>query len=100
MEKPEAIGLASIVVVADGVISADLGAEKALLSMQDGVYYGLNPVGADIWELIAEPRLVREIRDSIVARYDVEPARCEQDVIKILGELSRSGLIEVRGVEP
>jgi hypothetical protein len=97
--KPGAIGLASIVVVTDGVISADLGHEKALLSMHDGVYYGLNPVGADIWELISEARRVQEIRDAIVARYDVDPERCERDVLNVLAEFLRSGLIEVRSVD-
>jgi hypothetical protein len=87
-----------MVVAADHVISADLGAEKALLSMRDGVYYGLNTVGAAIWELISEARPVWEIRDSIVARFDVDPERCERDVLKVLAELKRSGLIEVGGV--
>ncbi len=99
MGHPQAIELRSIVVAAADVVAADLGREKALLSMADGVYYGLNPVGAMIWDLVQEPRSVEELRDAVVARYEVEPARCEKDVLAVLAKLSGWGLVEVRAAE-
>jgi Coenzyme PQQ synthesis protein D (PqqD) len=96
MGDPQPIGLRSVVVAAADVVSADLGREKALLSMTDGVYYGLNPVGAMIWDLVQQPRSVEELRDAVLARYRVEPDQCEKDVLAVLGKLSDWGLLEVR----
>ena len=75
--------------------SADLGDEAAILNLKDGVYYGLDSVGARIWKLIQTPRAVREVRDTILAEYDVESDRCERDLIALLEELAQRQLIEV-----
>jgi hypothetical protein len=95
MRDSEALSPASVVVAAPDVVSANLGNEKALLSMADGVYYGLNPVGAAIWDLLQEPRTVEQLRDAIAARYSVELERCEREVVAMLKKLSGWGLIEI-----
>lgn len=99
MEDHQPLQLRSVVVAAADVVAADLGREKALLSMTDGVYYALNPVGAMIWDLVQEPRSVEELRDAVVARYEVEPDRSEHDVLAVLAKLSEWGLLEVRDAE-
>ena len=85
----------STVVVAKDQVSADLSGEAAILNLKTSTYFGLNTVGASIWKLIQEPKKVTEIRDAIVEEYDVEPDRCEHDVLELLQELSTHGLIEV-----
>jgi hypothetical protein len=46
----------SIVVATKDQVSSDLGGEVAILDLKAGVYYGLDTVGARIWNLIQEPR--------------------------------------------
>jgi hypothetical protein len=60
------------------------------------VYYGLEDVGARLWSLLQRPVTVSAIRDTLVAEYDVEPARCGRDVRALLQNLAARGLIEVR----
>ena len=52
------IALDNTVVVSKEQASADLGDEAAIPNLKDGVYYGLDPVGARIWKLIQTPRTV------------------------------------------
>lgn len=85
----------SIVVVTKDQVSCDLSGEAAILNLKSGVYFGLNTVGASIWNLIQKPRTVKEIQDSILKEYDVDSGRCEQDILEILQELSTHGLIEI-----
>ena len=59
------------------------------------MYYGLNPVGAFIWNLIQKPKTVAEIREAVLDEYDVEKEVCEKDIIELIAELSDKGLIEV-----
>jgi hypothetical protein len=86
----------SIVVAANDQVSSDLGGEVAILDLKAGVYYGLDAVGARIWSLIQEPRTVNEIRDILLEEYEVEPERCERDLLALLQKLADEGLIEVK----
>ena|SRR5688572_26347105 len=88
----------SIVVVTNRQVSCDLGGEAAILSINSGVYYGLDEIGALIWNLIQVPQRVTAIREAVVREYEVEPARCERDVISILEKLLAERLIEVKGI--
>lgn len=90
------ISRSSVVVAHDDHISCDLAGEAAILDFKSGVYYGLDEVGARVWSLVAEPRTVDEICDSLVAEYEVEPNVCERDVVALLTELAAKGLVEVR----
>lgn len=86
----------SIVVVARDEVSCTLGAEAAILSLKTGVYYGVDEVGARIWSLLQKPSSVEAIREAILDEYDVEPERCERDLLALLEQLHAEGLIEVR----
>jgi hypothetical protein len=86
----------SIVVATENQVSTNLEDEAVILHLKDGVYFGLNQVGARIWNLLQVPRRVSEIRDVILEKYDVEPQQCEQDLLKLLKELHSKGLINIR----
>jgi len=85
---------AKIVVTKDQV-SCDLSGEAAILNLKTGVYFGLNTVGASIWKLIQEPRSVKEIQDTILEEYEVDPNQCARDVLELLQELSTHELIQI-----
>jgi hypothetical protein len=86
----------SIVIVAPEQISCQLGDESAILNLKNTVYYGLDPVGARVWNLIQQPRSISELRDALVDEYDVEAERCERDLLDLLEKMRGEGLIQVR----
>ena len=84
----------SMIVVSPDQVSCDLSGESAILNLKAGVYYGLNEVGTRIWKLIQEPRRVGDLRDALLEEYEVEPDRCEADLMILLQDLLDNGLIE------
>lgn len=88
----------TIIQVAKQQVSCGLSNEAVILNLQNGIYYGLNPVGARIWELLQQPRAVGEIRFVLLREFEVEADRCTQDLENILRELLHHGLIEIRDV--
>lgn len=76
-------------------VSCELNDETAILDMKTGVYYGLDPVGARIWELIQQPRAVSSIIASLLDEYEVVEANCTQDVLALLTHLQEKQLIEI-----
>jgi hypothetical protein len=87
--------LDSVVMARAEHVSCALGAELAILDLGSGMYYGLDEIGAEIWKLIEKPIKMRAVRDALLERYEVEPARCEADLIKLLAELHSRGLIRI-----
>lgn len=85
------------IVAAPQQISCDLSGEAVILNLQTGVYYGLNPVGARVWELVQTPRTIPEIRDFLVNEYAVDPDSCERDLRSLLDELVARKLIQIDG---
>ena len=85
-----------MVTVTKDQVSCGLGTESAILNMKDGIYYGLDPVGTHVWNLLQTPHTIADIRELLLQEYDVEPERCHRDLIALLEDLLRAGLIEVR----
>ena len=69
--------------------------DVVILSLKDGVYYGLNQVGASIWKLIQQPVSVRQVNQVLLGEYDVDADQCYQDVVSLLKELASRGLIHI-----
>jgi hypothetical protein len=93
--KHTGISLSSVVQASPEHVAANLADEVVILNLQDEIYYGLNPVGARIWNLVQTPRAVQEIQDILVQEYDVEPQRCYADLLELLQKMSAKGLIRI-----
>ena len=68
--------------------------EGVLLGLNVGAYFGLDPVGTRIWELIAERGLLREVAREIVAEFEVESEKAEGDLLRLVEILLEKNLIE------
>lgn len=86
----------STIVAAGDQVSTELDGEVVILNLADGVYYGLDPVGAHVWTLITRPRTVAELRDAVVAEFDVDAPTAERDLLGLLHDMAARGLVEVR----
>lgn len=86
----------SVVVATPEQVSCSLGEESAILNLKNTVYYGLDPVGARIWNLLQQPRTVGDLRDALLAEYEVDEDRCERDLLGLLEKMRDEGLIQVR----
>lgn len=81
------------VVATENALSTKVDGETVILHRDVGKYYGLNEVGTFVWELLQEPRSVEELRHEVVETYDVEPARCQNDIEELLIDLGERDLV-------
>jgi len=93
MDAP--LSLHTIVVAAPEQVSCPLGEESAILNLKNSVYYGMNPVGACVWNLVQQQRSVAELRDAVMDEYEVEAERCEREILELLEKMRSEGLIQV-----
>ncbi|MCC5637194.1 lasso peptide biosynthesis PqqD family chaperone [Nostoc sp. CHAB 5844] len=77
-------------------ICSELQGEVVILDIKSGAYYGLNQVGASIWNFIQSPKTVKEIQETILAEYDVDAEVCKRDISALLEDLAAKELIEIK----
>lgn len=86
----------SRITVSSNQISCDLAGEMAILNLDNGVYYGLDPVGARLWTLLQEPRTLAQVRGALLLEFDVDADVLERDLRELLGNLIKQGLIDIQ----
>lgn len=79
---------------AEEVVAKMVGDELVLLDYEREVYYGLDPIGARIWELLSTSTL-SEIIDTLLGEYDVTREELAADVEALMKELETSGLVKI-----
>ena len=82
-------------VAAPDQVSSELAGESVILNLKTGLYFGLNEVGAKIWEQIQSPKTFQEICNAIIAEYEVSEEECKKDVEELLDEMITAQLVNV-----
>jgi hypothetical protein len=87
------MNLSDKVTIPAQVMARTIGDESVILDLASGTYFGLDPVGARIWELMGEGRTLADICTTMLEEYEVERAQLEADVLRLAAELAERGLV-------
>ncbi|MGD1069861.1 MAG: PqqD family protein [Bryobacteraceae bacterium] len=79
--------------IGEDVLFQQLQGEVVLLNMASQRYYGLNEVGARMWELLLESGNVDAVTDRLREAYDTDPLTLRSDLERLIGELLGAGLL-------
>jgi Coenzyme PQQ synthesis protein D (PqqD) len=77
------------------VVFRDLQGELVLLNLKSGVYFGLDPVGTRMWQLLHEHRSLHEVLAALLDEYDVAETRCERDLVGFVRALVENELVNL-----
>jgi hypothetical protein len=77
------------------VMARQVGEETVILDLASGTYFGLDPVGARIWQLMGEGRTLAEICTDLLDEYEVTREALERDVIELAETLLAQKLISI-----
>lgn len=86
----------TVVVASSDQLASSVGGCTVILNYATGRYYGVDEVGARIWQLIQEPVTIGDVHRTLVSEYDIDPARCEADLQRILEQMIQAHVVEVR----
>jgi len=90
------VNLSDRVNIPPEVMARTVGDETVILDLASGTYFGLDPVGARIWELMGEGMTLAEVCDRMLEEYAVSRDQLEGDTLRLGEELQRQGLIQVQ----
>ena len=89
------MNLSNIVRIPPQVMARLVGDETVILDLASGTYYGLDPVGARIWQLMAEGKALASVCETLVDEFDVSRETLERDVLHLTKELCAKGLVNI-----
>lgn len=68
----------------ENLIDGEIDNHQVIMHINNGKYFGLNPVGKRIWTLIEEPKTLEEIISILLLEYNISPEQCETEVKSFL----------------
>lgn len=77
----------------DDVAARALDGEAVLLDLASGTYFGLDEVGARVWELVEAGTTVGALRSALLAEFEVEEHVLAADLAHLLADLEQRGLV-------
>lgn len=80
--------------VAQHVYAREFDGDLVLLDLGRGQYYGLEPIGARLWNGLAMGRTVADVAVELEGEYEVTPATLRADLLDLLRDLAEKGLVE------
>ena len=92
---PDSMPARSLFVHDRDVLEARIGESYVLFHPVDGTYCDLAGSGTHVWQLLAEPRGVDELVETLAAHYAVDSETCERDTLAFLNCLLDKRFIAV-----
>ena len=89
------VSLDSRVRISEDTVFRELDGESVILHLDSGMYYGLDPVGTRLWQLIDAHGTLRPVLDAAMQEFDVEPQVLEEDLLRLVSDLAGKRLLEV-----
>ncbi len=80
---------------ADDVLRRSAGVETVLLDLDSEEFYGLDGVGARVFDLLEQPSRLDDVIDTVLAEYDVDRKTLAADVTALVTELLQKKLLVI-----
>ncbi|MBN1187693.1 MAG: lasso peptide biosynthesis PqqD family chaperone [Bacteroidales bacterium] len=87
------LSLQSIIKRNPEMISSDMDGETVMMSMENGEYYGLDPIGSRIWAIIENETKIEDLIIQLLDEFEVEREQCEEETLSFINDLSGKNLL-------
>jgi hypothetical protein len=94
-KKAANMNLSDKVSIPTQVMARTVGDETVILDLASGTYFGLDPVGARIWQLMSEGQPLAAICDTLLDEYEVTRETLEGDILRLTEDLRAKGLVSI-----
>ena len=92
---PANVTLAARVRPSTEVLAQEVGGEAVLLDLAGERYFGLDPIGTRIWQLLADAPSLQQVHATLCGEFDAPAERIQADLLALVQELAVAGLVEI-----
>lgn len=87
------VSLRTALRVSEDIVFRELDGEAVILNLATGIYFGLDPIGTRMWQLIERHARLEAVLAELREEYDAPPATLERDLVRLASELMAKGLV-------
>ncbi len=80
--------------ISDQAIANAVADETVILHLGNGTYFGLDPIGAQLWEALQAGETPISICEALLEAYDVAPEQLAADLRALVDEMIANNLIK------
>lgn len=77
------------------VLTAEVESEIVMMSIEKGLYFGLDDIASDIWNRIEPPCSFAALVDQLVADYEADRVTIAADVQTLLGRMAAQDVVRL-----
>lgn len=89
----DTMNLEAKILRSDELVEANIDDDKVMMSVESGLYFGLDAVASRVWELLETPLNVSELVDILTKEFDVDSTQCLEDIEPFINMLHEHKLI-------
>lgn len=93
---PADVTFDTVLVRSEDVLFQEVSGEAVLLDLASEQYFGLDPVGTRIWNLLDGESGLERIHATLSDEYEADPGRIGEDLLALARALADAGLVRVR----
>ena len=85
----------TIVERAAELIETEVDGDLVALDIEQGNCFGFNATASRVWQILAQPRSVSAIVDSLLEEFAIDRATCQTAVIQLIEDMASRKLVRV-----
>jgi Coenzyme PQQ synthesis protein D (PqqD) len=82
------------------LLEADIKGELVALEPRSGACFGFNGVATAVWRMLEQPQSFDEIRNRLLAEFEVGQEQCTAELGDLLTSMRDQGLVSVSRSSP
>lgn len=90
-----AVSLETRIRIPDEVIFRELDGESVVLNIESGIYFGLDSVGTQLWQWLAESGSLQAVRARMLETFDAPAEQLDADLIAFVDALTSKQLLAI-----
>ena len=94
-QNPQKIDLETIVARTQEILFDKVGQEVVMINLQEGRYFIMDEIAAEIWARIETPVRVADLCATLTDKFEVAPETCQRDVLVFLERLGEKNLLGI-----
>lgn len=77
------------------LVAAQMDGDIVMLNVCKGHYYGINPMGAQLWQWLEQPRSLGELAVDMAREYEVDLPTAQADLQRFVARLLQEELVQI-----
>ena len=98
-EEENKVTLQTVISRNPEIIHSAMDDEVVMMSVDQGLFFGIDAIGTHIWSLLETPLKVENLIEKLVTHYDVEQELCKNDTLLFLNDMLLKKVILAKEAE-